>query len=516
MPFVGISPMSEPGHAFCSQSDKRRDTLAAVERLPIDPRPVVAVLQCPEGDADALIEALEASPALAARVVGVANSAGSRAIHKMESVQQCVRHLGAREARSAALSMALRQMAQGLEVDDGLLESLSASAARKAAAARLAADAIAPDRGDAAFTAGLLQDLALPMLAAHDAGYFQQQLLNGDPSRPWAEREVERFGIDHAELGAFLLRSWGVPATLAEAVRTHHTVLEDQPGQSSDEPLGLRLASGLAGLLPHLTEDLSRDQTRWLAAAHARFLADTFDTPGDFIAAAGEHAKDAGLCRSVVPPSAELLQTLVNTVTADTFALASRVSQLDRQVCEQTEHVVDLHREAMTDPLTGLLNRRGMGRFGEQSFQQATRAGRPVTCVMIDLDDFKPVNDTLGHDAGDRLLKAAAELLKTGVSSGDIVARLGGDEFALLLIGADQGQARAAVERLHASCNGREIPVGPGQKATLRMSIGGVHVPRVPQGMTAERLLEAADQLMYHCKRTGKAGLVFKATQKAA
>ena len=383
---VGTARMPEPAHATCPVTNRRQQTIAAIERLPIDPAPLAAVMQCAEGDADSLVAALELSPALAARVVGVANSAGSRAIHQMESVEQCVRYMGAREARTTALSMALRQMSQGLEIDGTLLEALSTSAGQKAAAARLAAQAIAPGREDAAFTVGLLQDLALPMLAAHDPAYFEEHLLSGDAKRSWAQREQEHFGISHAELGCHLLRTWGLPTTLADAVREHHQVLEGET--NNDEPLGLRLAAGLAGLLPHLSETTTRDQARWLVAAHTRFLAEHYESPAAFIAAAGKAAKASGLSRSILPPSAQLLQQLVSAVTADTFALVSRVSKLDQQVCEQTEHVVDLHREAMTDPLTGVLNRRGMDRFGTQAFDQAMRAGQPVTCVMIDLDDF--------------------------------------------------------------------------------------------------------------------------------
>lgn len=494
--------------------DKRQQTISAVQRLPIEPGPLAEVLACNPTDADALIAALERSPALAARVIGVANSAGSRAIHRMETVTQCVRYMGPREARSVALAMALRQMSHGLTIDAGLLEKLRGSAVLKASASRLAAEAIVPGREDAAFTAGLLQDLALPMLAAHAPEAFAKLGEASSHGTAWVEKERELFGIDHAELAAHLLEAWGVSKPLVAAVRDHHRAFESDA--ADDQPAGLNLAGGIAALLPHLDEKPTKKQGAWLAAAHTRFLSGLVSTPAGLLSEARRRANDSGLCKTIAQPSPDLMLHLVEAVTNDTFGLAARVSHLDRQVCEHTGDFAELQRDAMTDALTGLLNRRGLDTIGQQALTRALEENIPVTCVMIDLDDFKPVNDTLGHEAGDRLLKATAELLKTGVGPRDIVARLGGDEFAMFLIGADQGQARAAVERLHASCNGRELPVSGGQKATLRMSIGGLHLPALTKALSAAKILDAADQLMYHCKRNGKAGIIYKALPAAA
>ena len=113
------------------------------------------------------------------------------------------------------------------------------------------------------------------------------------------------------------------------------------------------------------------------------------------------------------------------------------------------ERAVDrLRQRAETDELTGLLNRRGFAEAAAIARPLAARAGIPISLAVIDLDDFKVVNDTEGHDAGDKLLVEAASAWQAAVRAGDRIGRFGGDEFVLLLPGADEEGARGVLERL--------------------------------------------------------------------
>lgn len=104
---------------------------------------------------------------------------------------------------------------------------------------------------------------------------------------------------------------------------------------------------------------------------------------------------------------------------------------------------------AVTDPLTGLANRRGFENDGRQVLVRARRSGRPVSALMLDVDLFKILNDTYGHDAGDKALCILAGILKSSCGDGDSVARMGGDEFACLLVDTDLGGAKLLCERIH-------------------------------------------------------------------
>jgi diguanylate cyclase (GGDEF)-like protein/PAS domain S-box-containing protein len=169
-----------------------------------------------------------------------------------------------------------------------------------------------------------------------------------------------------------------------------------------------------------------------------------------------------------------------------------------REVTDRKLFEDELRRQARTDPLTGLLNRTA---FNER-LHAATAGAGPGTSpavLFVDVDDFKAVNDSLGHAAGDELLLAVARRLSADVRGEDVVARLGGDEFALLLADADGARLREVADRLLAALR---APVSVGARTiTVTASIGGA---LGVAGCTAEELLHRADTAMYAAKRTGK------------
>jgi diguanylate cyclase (GGDEF)-like protein len=107
-----------------------------------------------------------------------------------------------------------------------------------------------------------------------------------------------------------------------------------------------------------------------------------------------------------------------------------------------------LLKEATVDDLTGLLNRRGWRMTAERELARARRDGTHVGMLLLDLDNLKEINDTRGHDEGDRVLTETADRMRTALRAGDVLARLGGDEFGALLMDTSDGQALAAVDRL--------------------------------------------------------------------
>lgn len=491
---------------------RRQQTLQALDRLALDSGPVMAMMQCDASDPEALIKVLAESPVLAGRVMGVANSAGSSAVHKMDTIDRCVRHLGAKQARTVALTMAMQLMVQDIDIDEELVRALWVSATTKACAAQLVAEYVSPEETDKAYSLGLLQDIALPVLLALAPNFFKQKLASNDGKTDWTELERSHFGIDHAELGAMLLQRWNAPTGLIKQIARHHAVLVND-----DMAWVAEMPCRFAGLLPHLQEKTTKTQRQTLAATHTRFLNGGYTSIDTFLKEVHTRVKRLGKAAGgPVKFSPEFIQQITATVAEDTFALAAQVGRLDRQLSQQVDALAHSQEDALSDPLTGLLNRRGFDSFGRQMLAQAHKAGLAAACLVLDLDDFKPVNDEHGHAAGDLVLQTAAELLRTNVASGDLVARMGGDEFAILIVGDQQGDAHALAQRLHALCNGRPIKVSQEHTATLTMSIGGVHLTAVPKDTSPADLLDAADKVMYRIKRNGKAGLNFEAMSRAA
>jgi len=153
---------------------------------------------------------------------------------------------------------------------------------------------------------------------------------------------------------------------------------------------------------------------------------------------------------------------------------------------------------ANTDPLTGALNRRSFNEIAEKQMIVAEVNRRTYTTVYIDLDNFKTVNDTLGHAIGDMVLKSVVDTIDKQIRSTDLLARLGGDEFAILLTEIDQEQVKPIVERLQFSL----LESMQTNKWDITFSIGALTVLSMPESV--DRLVSLTDALMYEVKSKGK------------
>ena len=177
-----------------------------------------------------------------------------------------------------------------------------------------------------------------------------------------------------------------------------------------------------------------------------------------------------------------------------------------REVTERKRLEALLAEQALNDPLTGLPNRRSFDAVVHRLLLQAKRTGELVAVGFVDLDDFKAVNDTHGHQAGDVLLQEVAARLRAAVREGDVVARLGGDEFTLALRELqDEGHARAVAERI-AAAFAKPFDLGL-TSLEAHASVGVALFPA--HGDDPETLLRAADRAMYLAKGKGKGRVSF-------
>ena len=189
---------------------------------------------------------------------------------------------------------------------------------------------------------------------------------------------------------------------------------------------------------------------------------------------------------------------------ADERTLAAATAAIVRVILEHDSIQREMARQARTDPLTGLLNRRAFMDELARRFDRLEVDGLPGALLFIDLDHFKDLNDTRGHDAGDEALRLIGQLLQGVVRPMDLVARLGGDEFALWLDGADELAAAERGEELRTAGPRALVHLITPGVPPVTMSIG--IAARWPgRGEDAEMLLERADQAMYAAKRTGAA-----------
>jgi diguanylate cyclase (GGDEF)-like protein len=160
-----------------------------------------------------------------------------------------------------------------------------------------------------------------------------------------------------------------------------------------------------------------------------------------------------------------------------------------------------VERQASTDGLTELPNRRHFEEALEGEIVRAERFGGPLSLILADLDGFKQVNDRFGHQAGDDVLRAFAEILRVTVREIDLPARYGGEEFAVLLPQTDLDGAQRLAERLRRALVSRPLSAGPGTLMAVTASFG---VATFPEAATPAALFAAADEALYRAKRKGK------------
>jgi len=165
--------------------------------------------------------------------------------------------------------------------------------------------------------------------------------------------------------------------------------------------------------------------------------------------------------------------------------------------------LVDQQQRASTDALTGLFNRGAFRERLRHDLQIAQRSRKPLTLALLDLDNFKSLNDAHGHARGDQALACAAQALKRVTRAMDTVARVGGDEFVLVLPDTDEPGAEEVISRLRQELSSALEDVAPG----VTCSIGVLTFRNIPA--TVEAAVGAADGLMYQAKRRGKNTVTF-------
>ena len=204
------------------------------------------------------------------------------------------------------------------------------------------------------------------------------------------------------------------------------------------------------------------------------------------------------------------LVTLIGNMTSDTTRMRSSMQSLQSELEDSKQQVEKLHdelesarKEALIDPLTGILNRRGFEIKMQSTLSDKTSTGKGFCLLMADIDHFKKINDAYGHLFGDSVIRAAAEALKSKVKGQDSVARWGGEEFAVLLPETTGEGAHAVAEQIRQS-----IERGKIRRMGTNEQIGGITisigVAAHTSGTSIVELLDQADKALYASKEQGR------------
>lgn len=201
--------------------------------------------------------------------------------------------------------------------------------------------------------------------------------------------------------------------------------------------------------------------------------------------------KSGGVLGIGAPGLAILILFLVAAV-ALAWALARTLTRLHQRVAEQ----------AVTDPLTGLWNRRYMAQTLDREVSRAIRFDHSISLIILDVDDFKEINDRQGHMQGDIVLEKVSDVVREATRSIDVAARYGGDELALILVETGREGAILLAERLGEQMRDTEVPLRDGGSMAVTISVGVATIPDSAEDLAS--LVDAADRALLRAKREGK------------
>lgn len=482
--------------------------IIANPRLPSLPSVAMEVLEFTREDSVDLREAarvIQNDQALATKVLRTVNSSYYGLSRPCSTIRQAIVYLGANTVRTLVLGFALVDTMANPDdgnhfdfVDYWRRDLFTAVAARELANIHQLCD---PDE---AFLGGLMQDIG--MIAMHrvlGAKYVQALSQTNGDHRKLPKIERDTFEIDHAAIGAEIAKKWKFPKQFIACIRNHHSSRNAAPAH-----MAIVRTVELANLIPLLLTFKDADGPR---RTLMRDASEWFDIPQKqlptllnvVIKAASELSSlfrlDIGECVDVEELLAEAEQRLVQLH-----------SQLDRENQELRENNESLSQQNLVDGLTGAANRLHFDHALNEQFNRAARDGRCVAVIFCDLDHFKPVNDTHGHQAGDYVLVEVARRMMECIGSRGMVARYGGEEFAIIVPEGNRIAATEIAEKVRREVCAAPVALnGTSQHAEaidVTMSLGvAAYEPALATIMTRpDQLLKVADQAVYAAKKAGR------------
>ncbi len=483
------------------------------------PSPVGVVMrvlelgQDPEVSIGEVAKVINLDPALTAKMLRMANSPLYARQRKTENLRQAITLFGLEGTITLALGFSVvNNLSRGRDSQFDYpvfwRRSLAAATCSQVLADRLAL----PNREDM-FLAGLLMDIGMLALTRALPELYRGTISRKSTHESACRRERESLGVDHAEIGAWLLQQWNFPDNLRALVLHSHNSdasrLADWPALEQQVRI-IALASDMADLwcvtdkeevLPKVMKQAAqslgiRDQSfveilEGVSAAIAE-IAPLFDIELD------EH----GNPDLIINEARELILLRHIKVMQKSMMLEKAARILENRT-------IKLEEENRRDVLTGLFNRSYLQRALFDELELANEHGWPLSVIFIDLDRFKAVNDEHGHLAGDHIIREAARLLRHHTRGSDIIARYGGEEFVAILPGSGNDSARRSCERLLEAFRTTRHQISSEAEVTVTASLGIAVHGESAKFQTIEDFLRAADNALYEAKRQGRDRAVF-------
>lgn len=476
--------------------------------LPVVAVEVLKLVRSEDASAAEIARVIEHDPALASKLLKVANSAMFGMPRQICSVQQAMVVLGTRTVKVMALTFSLAEAVQGNERADFDYQTFWRRSLTSAVAGRLLAKQTRQAHPDEVFVMALLSDIGMLAAFHADPEAYRAVLAECEAGlQPIHVVEYKHFGATHSAFSSHLLDTWGLPEVMIAAIARHH---QDPPEMlATGVPVDaatrcvaaaamigdLFCSPGGAGELPRISAQIPP----LLGISDADLQQTLHVLQKQVQEAASVWAIDIGKARSYKDIQAEAVVQMAK------LTMAAELERAQLAVREQELHSQNrtLARKAATDGLTGIANRVALEEHLAEACSTLIPEGRSVGMLLMDLDRFKKLNDTFGHQAGDNALRLMGDCLRGLDDERCLTARYGGEEFALVLLDATQDELRDLAEEIRLRVQRMRIPVKE-REIGITVSIGVGLIHRSCGEATPAGLIARADRCLYQAKETGR------------
>ena len=357
---------------------------------------------------------------------------------------------------------------------------------------------MAPDHAEDAFILGLLQDIGILVL-----GYCMPRqyalVLNqvGKNANIYPQTETMVLGINHQEIGEFLAKSWDLPNTFYLPIGYHH--IPDKLPSAQSSILKLTRILHLSSLFIGLLSDNHRAMSLWKLK----------ETIYDFGFSTDIDINEIWdkICKQIqeIFPLFDLevgKDEYIQIIESARAEIAKLSVEMINNSIQQSKELETLKQQVIRDSMTQLYNHHHFRQLLQSELARAQRYKRPLSLLFGDIDHFKTINDTFGHLAGDRVIKALATKLRMATRDSDHAARYGGEEFAVILTETTIEDAKMIAERLRSEIESMEITFGDKPiSVTLSFGIAGLTDNKKAD---IDELIGRADKALYKAKEQGR------------
>lgn len=459
----------------------------------------------PDVEVADLAEFARVDPVFALRILAFVNSPLMGRSKRIDDVRQACTVLGIRGLRTIALGLIVASLSPPASQRPHLL----GNCLRRAIVARELALASAGVDADALFSVGLFLDFGLLLTAADDPDLAAD--IGGSPAVWRVTRERAAGIVPHPERGAQTAAEYGLTDTLVDALRHHHDLEPPTQTASVIAWLAERVAAVFEGGDPEFLTRQLNDAATKVGFQVSKLAAILPKIPSQVVELAKVFDRDIGLqvdletLRGQAQTELASLNAQYESLVRSMEVIIARKETLEVELRAANAR---LERLASIDELTGLLNRRALEEALHRDLARADRAQTHISVLMLDIDFFKAVNDTWGHQSGDQVLSMVGELLRGSLRVSDVGGRYGGEEFLCILPATDEPGARIVAERIRGTVHQQSIPCPQGE-IRVTVSIGVATVLGSECRTAADAIVRLADERLYRAKSEGRNRVVY-------